>query len=88
MTTNSTTAVVAHGAGDLRVERVDVRPPAPGEAVVAVAYGGICGSDLHYWQHGAVGESVLRTPMVLGHEVVGTVVREAADGPDLPKARR
>ncbi|MER7077738.1 L-idonate 5-dehydrogenase [Saccharopolyspora kobensis] len=80
MTTRTTTAVVARGAGDLRVERVDVREPGPGEAVVAVAYGGICGSDLHYWQHGAVGESVLRAPMVLGHEVSGTVVRAAADG--------
>ncbi len=48
-------AVVAHAAGDLRVE--EVPEPAPGEdhAVVAVAYGGICGSDLHYWAHGAAG---------------------------------
>ncbi|MFI6703135.1 zinc-binding dehydrogenase [Streptomyces sp. NPDC050509] len=80
MTPHTTTAVVAHGADDLRVERVAVRSPGPGEAVVAVAYGGICGSDLHYWRHGAVGESVLRAPMILGHEVVGTVVREASDG--------
>ncbi|MFJ9899929.1 zinc-binding dehydrogenase [Streptomyces sp. NPDC091280] len=76
----TTTAVVAHGAGDVRVERVDVRAPAPDEAVIAVAYGGVCGSDLHYWRHGAVGESVLRAPMILGHEVSGTVVRAAADG--------
>lgn len=79
-TPSTTTAVVAHGADDLRVERIALRPPGPGEAVVAVAYGGICGSDLHYWRHGAVGESVLRAPMVLGHEVVGTVLRAAADG--------
>ena len=45
-----------------------------------IAYGGICGSDLHYWTHGAAGESILRAPMVLGHEVVGTVVAAAADG--------
>ncbi|MEU9342729.1 L-idonate 5-dehydrogenase [Streptomyces sp. NPDC048278] len=76
----TTTAVVAHGAGDVRVEQVDVRAPAPDEAVIAVAYGGVCGSDLHYWRHGAVGESILRAPMVLGHEVAGTVVRAAADG--------
>ncbi|MFG3025307.1 L-idonate 5-dehydrogenase [Streptomyces sp. NPDC048254] len=80
MTPSTTTAVVAHGADDVRIERVAVRSPEPGEAVVAVAYGGICGSDLHYWRHGAVGQSVLRAPMVLGHEVVGTVVRAAADG--------
>ncbi|WP_416979708.1 zinc-binding dehydrogenase [Streptomyces sp. T028] len=79
-TPSTTTAVVAHGVDDVRVEQIAVRPPCPGEAVVAVAYGGICGSDLHYWRHGAVGESVLRAPMVLGHEVVGTVLRAAADG--------
>ncbi|WP_326806550.1 zinc-binding dehydrogenase [Streptomyces sp. NBC_01186] len=80
MTTSTTTAVVAHRADDVRVDSVPVRSPEPHEAVVALAYGGICGSDLHYWRHGAVGESVLRAPMVLGHEVVGTVLRAAADG--------
>jgi L-idonate 5-dehydrogenase len=76
----TTIAVVAHAANDLRVERIAVRSPEPGEAVVRVTYGGICGSDLHYWRHGAVGESILRAPMILGHEVVGTVERAAADG--------
>jgi L-iditol 2-dehydrogenase/L-idonate 5-dehydrogenase len=73
-------AVVAHAPGDLRVEEIAVTAPAPDEAVVEIAYGGICGSDLHYWLHGAAGESVLKAPMVLGHEIVGTVVRAAADG--------
>ena len=73
-------AVVAHAAGDLRIEDVPVPAPAPDEAVVEVAFGGICGSDLHYWTHGAAGESVLRQPMVLGHEIVGTVLMAAADG--------
>ncbi|OQO94814.1 L-idonate 5-dehydrogenase [Saccharomonospora piscinae] len=73
-------ALVAHAAGDLRVERRTQRTPEAHEAVVAVDYGGICGSDLHYWSSGAVGESVLRAPMVLGHEVSGHVVTAAADG--------
>ncbi len=73
-------AVVAHAAGDLRVEEVPLAVPGPDEAVVEVAYGGICGSDLHYWLHGAAGESILKTPMVLGHEISGVVVRAAADG--------
>ncbi|HEX8510972.1 MAG TPA: L-idonate 5-dehydrogenase [Propionibacteriaceae bacterium] len=72
--------VVAHAAGDLRVEPVALRDPAPDDAVVEIAYGGVCGSDLHYWMHGAAGESILRVPMVLGHEVVGTVIQGAADG--------
>jgi len=73
-------AVVAHAAGDLRIEDIPVPAPAPDEAVIEVAFGGICGSDLHYWLHGAAGESILKEPLVLGHEIVGTVVRAAADG--------
>ncbi|MCA4131210.1 L-idonate 5-dehydrogenase [Arthrobacter sp. M4] len=76
----SAPAVVVHSAGDLRIEDVSLSAPAAHEAVVEIAYGGICGSDLHYWQHGAAGESILRAPMILGHEVVGMVVQQAADG--------
>lgn len=35
---------------------------------------GICGSDVHYWQHGRIGDFVVREPMVLGHEAAGQVV--------------
>lgn len=76
----SAPAVVAHAKGDLRIEDIALVQPQPGQAVVEIAYGGICGSDLHYWLHGAAGESILKDPMVLGHEVVGTVVQAAADG--------
>ncbi|MFJ8465898.1 L-idonate 5-dehydrogenase [Streptomyces swartbergensis] len=65
---------VIHGQGDLRVTELPVPEPGPGQALVAVRYGGVCGSDLHYWRHGGVGDFRLREPMVLGHEVVGTVV--------------
>ncbi|GAA4689598.1 L-idonate 5-dehydrogenase [Phytohabitans rumicis] len=74
-------AVVVHGAGDLRLERRPAPEPGPGEVAVAVRYGGICGSDLHYWRHGAVGEFRLREPLVLGHEVAGTV-HALGDGVD------
>ena len=73
-------AVVAHAAGDLRIDEVPLGSPGPDEAVIEVAYGGICGSDLHYWMHGAAGESVLKAPLVLGHEISGVVVRASADG--------
>ena len=73
-------AVVAHGKGDLRIENVPLTAPMADQAIVEIAYGGICGSDLHYWLHGAAGESILKDPLVLGHEVVGTVIRAAADG--------
>ena len=70
---DSALAVVVHAAGDLRIEKVPIREPRTDEAGVRVAYGGICGWDLHYWRHGAAGESILRAPMILGHEVASTV---------------
>ena len=72
-------AVVAHAKDDLRVEKIAVREPAATESIVKIAFGGVCGSDLHYWTHGAAGESILKAPMILGHEVVGTVVAQDAD---------
>lgn len=71
--TDSSTAIVIHGAGDIRVEQRPARPPRDGEVAVAVAVGGICGSDLSYYRHGAVGDFRVKAPMILGHEVVGTV---------------
>jgi D-xylulose reductase len=50
----------------------------PQDVLVAVNYTGICGSDVHYWQHGAIGHFVVKEPMTLGHESAGTVVRVGA----------
>ena len=44
------------------------------DVIVAVNYTGICGSDVHYYDHGAIGHFVVKEPMVLGHESAGTVV--------------
>ncbi|KAM0485226.1 hypothetical protein ACHAPX_001210 [Trichoderma viride] len=46
----------------------------PNDVLVAVNYTGICGSDVHYWVHGAIGDFVVKDPMVLGHESAGTIV--------------
>lgn len=68
-----TRACVLHGAGDLRVETREVAAPGPGEVLVRVAAGGICGSDLHYFHDGGIGPIRVREPIILGHEVAGTV---------------
>lgn len=73
-------AVVIHAPQDLRLdEQPDAGAPGPGEVRVAIARGGICGSDLHYFHHGGFGAVRIREPMVLGHEVSG-VVDEAGAG--------
>lgn len=66
-------AIVIHTAKDLRVEECTVEKPGPGEVEIRLAAGGICGSDLHYYNHGGFGTVRLKEPMILGHEVSGHV---------------
>src|SRR5665213_875177 len=67
-------AAVCHAKKDLRIESLVDRPLQADEVRVGVAYGGICGSDLHYYHRGAVGDFALREPMTLGHEISGVVL--------------
>ena len=78
-------AIVIHGPKDLRIEDHEVAAPASGEVQITLAKGGICGSDLHYYNHGGFGAIKLRQPMILGHEVSGhvTAIGEAVTGLDL-----
>ena len=71
-----------YGARDLRVEEQEVGRPGPGEVLLAMAAGGICGSDLHYYQDGGFGPVRVREPIISGHEASGHVV-EAGAGVDL-----
>ena len=66
-------AVVVHAADDLRIDELPHPTPAPDEVVVAMEWGGLCGSDISYWRHGASGTAVLKRPLVLGHEVAGSL---------------
>jgi L-idonate 5-dehydrogenase len=68
-------ALVIHAAKDLRVEEHESAEPGAGEVEVKIASGGICGSDLHYYNHGGFGQVRLKQPMVLGHEVAGHVIK-------------
>ncbi len=68
-------AVVIHAPKDLRVDHC-VEPaaaPGAGQVRVRIEAGGICGSDLHYYHHGGFGTVRVREPMILGHEVAGTI---------------
>jgi L-iditol 2-dehydrogenase len=53
--------------------------PGPGDVLVEVKDVGICGSDVHYYEHGRIGDAVVKNPIVLGHESAGTVV-EVGEG--------
>lgn len=62
-------AIVAHAAKDVRIEERPEENPGPGEVRLRLATGGVCGSDLHYYNHGGFGAVRLKEPMILGHEV-------------------
>jgi L-idonate 5-dehydrogenase len=66
-------AIVIHAAKDLRIEERAVEALGSGQVEVAIEAGGICGSDLHYYNHGGFGTVRVREPMILGHEVAGTI---------------
>ena len=72
-------AVIIHAAHDLHVETWPEEALQPGQVRLRVATGGICGSDLHYYNHGGFGAVRLREPMVLGHEV-SAYVEQCGDG--------
>ena len=66
-------AIVCHAPEDLRLDNFETDVLGTHQLQVDVAYGGICGSDLHYYQHGGFGTVRIKEPMVLGHEVSGIV---------------
>nr|XP_012620419.2 sorbitol dehydrogenase [Microcebus murinus] len=67
--------LVVHGARDLHLENYPIHEPGPNEVLLKMHSVGICGSDVHYWQHGRIGNFVVEKPMVLGHEASGTVAK-------------
>jgi L-idonate 5-dehydrogenase len=69
--------LVIHAPDDLRLDEQDAGEIGPGQVLVKVGMGGICGSDLHYFHNGGFGTVRIKEPMVLGHEVAGTVVAVA-----------
>lgn len=74
-------ASVMTGVGTLQIEDRPVPSPAPHEVLVEVAAVGVCGSDVHYYRHGRIGDFVVEEPMILGHELSGRIVA-VGDGVD------
>ncbi|HXR68437.1 MAG TPA: NAD(P)-dependent alcohol dehydrogenase [Dermatophilaceae bacterium] len=65
---------VLRAAGDLAVEERPDPLPGPHEVLIRVASVGVCGSDIHYFEHGRIGRFTVDAPLVLGHEASGQVV--------------
>jgi D-xylulose reductase len=72
-------ALVLEKTNHLRVRDIAVEEPmGPRDVRVRIHTVGICGSDVHYYQHGRIGPFVVNAPMVLGHEAAGTVIEVGA----------
>lgn len=77
----SNPSAVLYGIRDIRIEDRPEPHPEPGQVVVEIGAVGICGSDVHYYEHGRIGDFVVEQPMIIGHEAAGTVV-EVGEGVD------
>ena len=67
-------AAVLYAPHDLRVEQRPIPTPLDGEVLVRILSVGVCGSDVHYYEHGRIGDFVVKSPLVLGHESSGEIV--------------
>lgn len=76
------------GIGKMGYEERDIPTPKPNEVLVKIEYVGICGSDMHYYETGAIGNYVVEPPFVLGHEPGGTVVEVGSAVKDLKAGDR
>jgi L-iditol 2-dehydrogenase len=72
MTGDNLTAIL-YKKGDLRLENRPIPEPKDGQVQIRMVAVGICGSDVHYLVNGAIGDFVVKAPMVIGHEAAGVV---------------
>jgi L-iditol 2-dehydrogenase len=75
MTTALMEAAVLNKPLDITVKKVSIPEPKEDEALIKVYCIGICGSDVHYYEHGKIGRYVVKEPIILGHELAGEVVK-------------
>ena len=81
-------ASVLSSSRTITMEERDVPTPAPHEVLVEVKSVGICGSDIHYFEHGRIGSFIVEGPLILGHEASGQVVAVGADITDIAPGTR
>jgi len=73
-------ALVLEKKGVLNLREIDLQQVVgPDDVRIAIHTVGVCGSDVHYYTHGAIGPFVLHEPMVLGHEAAGTIVETGSN---------
>src|ERR1700730_8588243 len=74
-------AAVLYAPHDIRIEERPVPRPGPGEVLIEIKAVGVCGSDVHYYEHGRIGSHIVRQPLILGHEAAGVII-DVGEGVD------
>ncbi|OME65234.1 alcohol dehydrogenase [Paenibacillus odorifer] len=74
MLTGKMNAAIMDEQLSISVKQIDIPVPKENEALIKVYCIGICGSDVHYYEHGRIGRYVVKEPIILGHELAGEVV--------------
>lgn len=78
MNGNMMNAAVLNKPFDIEVKQLPIPEPKEDEVLIRVHCIGICGSDVHYYEHGRIGRYVVEAPLILGHELAGEVVQTGA----------
>ncbi|HOO27028.1 MAG TPA: NAD(P)-dependent alcohol dehydrogenase [Lachnospiraceae bacterium] len=85
---NTMKAAIMTGIEKVELTERKIPQPKENEVLVKIHHVGICGSDLHYYEQGAIGNYVVKPPFVLGHEAAGTVVEVGSKVTHLKKGDR
>jgi L-iditol 2-dehydrogenase len=72
-------AAVLYAPHDVRLEERPMPEIGPGDVLIEIKAVGICGSDVHYYEHGRIGSYVVRQPLILGHEAAGVIIAVGTD---------
>lgn len=72
-------AIETNPSHELNVVHTDLPEPGPDDCLVHIRATGICGSDVHFWKTGGIGDSIIRHDIGLGHESAGTVIKTGAN---------
>ncbi|WP_209123965.1 NAD(P)-dependent alcohol dehydrogenase [Alkalihalobacillus sp. BA299] len=81
-------AAVLVEPGIIEIQEKDIPKPSPNEVLIKVKSVGLCGSDVHYYEHGRIGSFIVEKPIILGHESAGEVVEIGSNVKNLSVGQR
>ena len=67
-------AAILKKPGNIVIEEIEKPQVSDDQVLIKIKYTGICGSDIHYYEHGRIGDFIVKKPIILGHESSGEIV--------------